>query len=242
VGGEPPPGGPGAGAGRGPGAASAPGAGFAPWGATTGVGSLPHRSVGDALALIAATCPEVPYWPQLPALDPFEMPLLQALSPVADLLRVERHPNGCAALAADVPEAVLVAQLDARPAVPPPRAVRGLWALLDTVAAGAFPRCRAVKGQLSGPVTIAGALRVEGTVALRRPPVPLVAADLLGHLALQAGDVHAGLARSLVTTACGLALLDPAHAARTSRRAVDVAAHVRRLVLDDLPTLPTLRS
>src|SRR5690606_27694895 len=126
----------------------------------------PHARVDDALDLIAATCPEVPYAPQLPALDELEHPVLQALSPVADLVRVGRH-----GLETVVDEATFIAELDGRPAVPPDRAVGGPRAFLAALAAGAFPRCRGGKGQSSGPITTAGLPRVEGTSALRRPSV-----------------------------------------------------------------------
>lgn len=42
---------------------------IAPHLATTGVGSLPHRSAEQAVADVLAFCPEYPYWPQLPRRD-----------------------------------------------------------------------------------------------------------------------------------------------------------------------------
>jgi len=38
-------------------------------GLATGIGSLPHKNVNEALDLIFKYCPEVPFWPQLPRLD-----------------------------------------------------------------------------------------------------------------------------------------------------------------------------
>jgi hypothetical protein len=62
---------------------------FEPWGATTDIGSLPHTDVDEALDLVAATCPEVPYWPQLPRTGRRERPLVQALGSAAALVRDE---------------------------------------------------------------------------------------------------------------------------------------------------------
>lgn len=45
--------------------------------ACTGVGSLPHESPDEALDLIRRTCPEVPYWPQLPRRSSLESMYVQ---------------------------------------------------------------------------------------------------------------------------------------------------------------------
>ncbi len=42
---------------------------FSPRALATGIGSLPHRNVQDALRVIFRTLPEIPYWPQLPRRD-----------------------------------------------------------------------------------------------------------------------------------------------------------------------------
>jgi len=42
---------------------------FAPRALATGIGSLPHPKVQDALRLILATFPAIPFWPQLPRRD-----------------------------------------------------------------------------------------------------------------------------------------------------------------------------
>src|SRR5512135_408767 len=42
---------------------------FAPRALATGIGSLPHRDVQDALRVVFRTFPAVPYWPQLPRRD-----------------------------------------------------------------------------------------------------------------------------------------------------------------------------
>lgn len=45
--------------------------------ACTGIGSLPHESPEEALDLIRRTCPEVPYWPQLPRRSSLESMYVQ---------------------------------------------------------------------------------------------------------------------------------------------------------------------
>lgn len=152
---------------------------FAPWGATTGVGSLPHSRADDALRLVADTCPEVPYWPQLPQAGPLEFPVLQPLAPVADLLRAGAEGlqviPGC--------EDDFVFRLDHGPAGLPSSAGLGLRAFLAARADGRFRHARAVKGQISGPATVAGLLRVGDRPALLQPDL---LESLAGFLARQA--------------------------------------------------------
>lgn len=48
----------------------------------TGIGSFPFNDVDEALDIIFATCPEIPFWPQLPKRAPYEnmyIPFLEAV-------------------------------------------------------------------------------------------------------------------------------------------------------------------
>lgn len=166
--------------------------GFEPWGASTGIGSLPHTDLDAALRLVAATCPEVPYWPQLPRAVPAEAPLRTALGPLDGVVEVQ---DGV--LVSLVGEEALLdrlAQPDAGMAAVP----QGVPAFVDAVIAGRFPRCRAVKGQIYGPLTLAGLLRVGNVPALQLPE--LVAA-LARSLAAQAA------AQATMLAACGVPVL-----------------------------------
>lgn len=50
---------------------------FEPMGAASGIGGMPHADPGRALDLIFATCPEMPFWPQLPKGDFHESMYIQ---------------------------------------------------------------------------------------------------------------------------------------------------------------------
>jgi methionine synthase II (cobalamin-independent) len=50
---------------------------FEPCCLATGIGSLPHAEVGEAMQLVATTLPEIPYMPQLPALNWHEGMMVQ---------------------------------------------------------------------------------------------------------------------------------------------------------------------
>jgi hypothetical protein len=119
-----------------------------PAGLVTGVGSLPGREPAAALALVARWAPELPFWPQLPA----RSDLVDELLGGAPGLR--REAGGPARVS---DRAALLEHLRRAPLAPPPA---GLGALLEAVRRGDFPRARALKGQLAGPVTLAAALAV----------------------------------------------------------------------------------
>src|SRR5512139_417366 len=61
---------------------------FLPCFLATGVGSLPHRDVTRACALIARTLPQTPFWPQLPKHSILESMNVQ-VSPGLPFLKVE---------------------------------------------------------------------------------------------------------------------------------------------------------
>ncbi len=50
---------------------------FEPRGAASGIGGMPHTDPARALDLIFATCPEMPFWPQLPKRDFHESMYIQ---------------------------------------------------------------------------------------------------------------------------------------------------------------------
>ena len=101
----------------------------------TGVGSLPGDDPGAALELVRRWAPEVPFWPQLPALRDL----------VAEVLGPAPPARG---------------ELLAGLARPTPLDAPGLAPFLASVQSGAFPRARALKGQVVGPVTLAAALGI----------------------------------------------------------------------------------
>ena len=121
-------------------------------GAATGIGSLPHRDPAAALAFVAETTPELPYWPQLPNRHPFEGMVAQTLGPLRGLEGDQL--------------AVAVADPALEPTLDEGRAAAWEPFLRDFPTR--FPRARAVKGQLTGPLTLAhGVLERARGAAIR---------------------------------------------------------------------------
>lgn len=126
-------------------------------GAVTGVGSLPHTDADAAVRLVADVTPEIPFWPQLPQRAVAERMIEQALMPFSDLLLPRggsygyriAHPDGYAGLLHRL--AMVRAELM-------PSVAAGFFAFEEALAAGAFPRAVALKGQITGPVTLAALL------------------------------------------------------------------------------------
>jgi hypothetical protein len=123
-----------------------------PW-ATTGVGSLPHADVDDAVAHVAAAY-DVPFCPQLPRLEGDMVtqwlgadPGRCGWSPARDLQRPRAWP-------------ALLAELDRRP-----------------------PAHRVVKLQVTGPATLACALERERGAPPSRTEALALAHELAGWLA-----------------------------------------------------------
>ncbi|MCS6880259.1 MAG: hypothetical protein RMK84_06150 [Oscillochloridaceae bacterium] len=136
-------------------------------GAITGIGSLPHADPAAAVQLVAEFCPEIPFWPQLPQRAPGELMVAQALVPVADLLRTREGRYGYQLEARN--RATLLNRLaDARGELTPAVAA-GFFALEAALAANAFPRAVALKGQIIGPLTLAAQIFVDEQPLLYDP-------------------------------------------------------------------------
>lgn len=129
----------------------------------TGIGSVPFTDPEEAVALILEFLPQVPFWPQMVRLGFREEMNVQAarglpalrLDEAARVVEVDPEIPRDEALARFY-EAVLSGDL--APFAWEPRDARGFFALLAAVAAGKFPG-PVLKGQLSGPVTLAGVIK-----------------------------------------------------------------------------------
>jgi hypothetical protein len=131
--------------------------------AATGIGSVPFSDPEEAVALILASLPQLPYWPQMVRLGYREemgpqvargLPTLK-VDPAARAVQVDPDLPRDQALA-QFYEAVLGEDLT--PFALEPEEARGFFALLAAVAArGAASQ--ALKGQLAGPVTLAGLIK-----------------------------------------------------------------------------------
>lgn len=141
-----------------------------PHGAVTGVGSLPHRDAGDAVELVQWACPAVPFWPQLPQRSPHEGMIAQFLGPAAALLEtsdgirhvVRRGLRGRMLDALEGSDGSLSADR-----------AQGFHLFRHALNDDRFPNRIAVKGQVTGPLTLAACLEVKGGSTLARDPAAL---------------------------------------------------------------------
>ena len=122
--------------------------------ATTGIGSLPQEDPGEALAVLDEAELDLPYWPQLPRRSFLEAMIPQAARPMPFLTIDEARRTVGAASADDRPlrlaetyEALLAGRHEAF--APSPLEAAAWRPFLDSTR----DRC-AVKGQLTGPVTL----------------------------------------------------------------------------------------
>jgi hypothetical protein len=131
--------------------------------AATGIGTVPFTDPQETVSLIIKTLPQVPYWPQMVRLGFWEEMIAQAGRGLAALKidesarTVELDPGLARDEAlAQFYEAVLGGELE--PFAMEEKEAHGFFALLRAVAAEQSP-CRALKGQLAGPVTFAGMVK-----------------------------------------------------------------------------------
>ncbi|HEY9074484.1 MAG TPA: hypothetical protein VIN67_10175 [Desulfobaccales bacterium] len=131
--------------------------------AATGIGSVPFTDPGETVSLILETLPQIPYWPQMVRLGFREEMTAQAAGGLA-VLKVDeaaRTVQVDPALARDEAlagfyEAALSGDLE--PFALMEEEAHGFFALNRAMVAGGHP-CRALKGQLAGPVTFAGMVK-----------------------------------------------------------------------------------
>jgi hypothetical protein len=143
-------------------------------GTATGMGSLPHQNMTCALQVIAQAIPQWPHWPQLPAKSSEQGFLLQYVQPLVKLglLQDNQHKDPVftrntvdwdknlvqfyelylAFLAGDSAAEDFFASEGA--------AFSGLDQFLDNFSSR-FPLAQGVKGQLSGPLTVALQIKDE---------------------------------------------------------------------------------
>ncbi|MGH9012114.1 MAG: hypothetical protein ACRDYF_20050 [Acidimicrobiia bacterium] len=141
---------------------------FVPAGAVTGIGSLPFTDPDGAVAFVAEHAPRMPFWPQLPNRDVAEGMLSQALALPTALLR--RREGTC--FEVDVNDlAELKKVLLEAPAGLTEDQAPGFFAFERAARAGAFPVAQVVKGQLTGPATLAWFVAAAGRPVITRPGV-----------------------------------------------------------------------
>ncbi len=152
---------------------------FRPHLATTGIGSLPHLSPAQAVADVLAFCPDYPYWPQLPRLGPREGMYRQYSEGLPGIVADGMAEPGAAPTwrrdeaALERLERVYADVLNGDEALEDwavaPADARGLRAFAEALTGAPgrpAPRPVAVKGQITGPVSLGLAVTGEGGRAL----------------------------------------------------------------------------
>lgn len=137
---------------------------FSPRGLATGIGSLPYRDPGEAVAAVLERLPAFPFWPQLPRRSPLEGMTLQYLEGFPGLRErpegkdpvVDTGPEGLAEVEAFYGR--VLAGDPAAFALSPERAP-GFYALEEALVQSPPAGLRYVKGHITGPVTLATSLK-----------------------------------------------------------------------------------
>ena len=152
---------------------------FAPAGAVTGVGPLPFSDPDEAVAFVSEHAPEVPFRPPCPTAGEAAFAGLDGLvRPSGRPGSYEADPDGLAELQA---------RLRFGLAEPAGDALVGCTAFEAAVAGGAFPRARVLKTEVTGPLTLAWSLKVDGMPVLHRPDVLAALAARVARLATWEG-------------------------------------------------------
>jgi hypothetical protein len=133
--------------------------------AVTGIGSLPFTDAEEAVEFVTGYAPIVPFWPQLPRRSPAEGMIAQGLASCADLLQKQSQRYTVRGGQLDA----FLERLDTTPTFADTAHAAGFFAFERALHAGHFPQARAVKGQVTGPLTLAAALCTAEVPFLHQP-------------------------------------------------------------------------
>jgi len=126
-----------------------------PAGGVTGIGSLPHTDPVAAVTFVARHSPQIPFWPQLPQRGPQEYMLLQLLTPFRDLVQ-QASPARINVRSGQLDN--FRRRLAHSEATLNTATAAGFYTFERACHDGLFPQARLLKGQLSGPLTLARCL------------------------------------------------------------------------------------
>lgn len=138
----------------------------------TAIGSLPHTNVETACALMFKSLPEIPCWPQLPKISPNEEMCIQYTEGLPCL---KIHADGKTVsidVSSDTSGSLAYFYEDYLKNNPDlfqisPACSAGFYAMIDRLNKSPQKSFRALKGQVVGPITLAGSLKLStGITAL----------------------------------------------------------------------------
>ncbi len=147
----------------------------------TGIGSLPHTDAAEAVRFVANYSRAIPFWAQLPKRDADENMLTQMLMPFRDLLA---HPKPGQLHILEGEWGEFRRRLRTEEARLYASTAAGFYAFESAVAHGEFWDALALKGQLTGPLTLARCLYYQERPLMLVPEVHADLADYVYRLAL----------------------------------------------------------
>ena len=155
----------------------------------TGIGSLPHRDPAAAVDFVETWSTEIPFWAQLPQRTADENMLTQMLMPLRDLLRPRRW--GQLEIAPGALSEFRRRLRDERAELEKDTAA-GFFAFESALQDGRFAEALALKGQLTGPITLARCLFYQGRAVVTLPDLPEELTEYVRRLGLwQAARLNA---------------------------------------------------
>lgn len=131
---------------------------FLPQGQVTGIGSLPHVDPDEAVRFVAQHSPTIPFWAQLPQRSDDEMMLPQMLALLQDVLQRRSTAQF------EIPSHRLREfhqRLREADAILDENSAAGFYAFERACMANVFPQAIALKGQITGIVTLAHCIFVD---------------------------------------------------------------------------------
>jgi hypothetical protein len=129
---------------------------FYPAGAVTGIGSLPLKSVPEAIQTIVEFSPEVPFWPQLPQLSEREIVIKQGLDVIRPFIEPRGRSYGFRIKEAEI-DSIVEALHNSNGALTQENAA-GFFSFENALTSGLFGQPLALKGHIEGPITLSAYL------------------------------------------------------------------------------------
>src|SRR5574337_424664 len=139
----------------------------------TAIGSLPHTDIETACELMFKSLPEIPCWPQLPRISAKEDMCIQyteglpciTINADGKTVGIDVSQDTSSALAGFY-EAYLKNDPDLFQISPACSA--GFYAMIDRLKKSPQKSLRAIKGQVVGPITLAGSLKLSTGITDRK--------------------------------------------------------------------------